>query len=83
MVAGVSPVILLVKVPIPVPLFVKLFAIVGLAVVPQHTPLDVTAAPPSLLILPPLVEEVVVIDVTDVVVNVAKLTLGVAVVKLT
>ena len=39
--------------PIPLPLLVKLFAVVGLGLVLQQTPRWVTAAPPSEVILPP------------------------------
>ena len=38
--------------------------------VPQHTPLAVTAAPPSFVIEPPVVAELMVISVIDVVVKV-------------
>ena len=38
----------------------------------QHTPRAVTEAPPSLVILPPLLNEVEVIDVNVVVVKVGK-----------
>ena len=41
------------KTPVPVPSEVLLFAIVGLVVVFQQTPLSVTAAPPSSEIFPP------------------------------
>jgi hypothetical protein len=52
-------VILLVKLPIPLPSIVfVLSAAVGLLLVLQHTPRAVTAAPPSKLILPPLLAEV-------------------------
>jgi hypothetical protein len=43
---------------------------VGLAVVPQHTPRAVTAAPPSFEITPPVVPELTVIFVTALVVKV-------------
>jgi len=43
---------------------------VGLAVVPQHTPRAVTAAPPSFEIKPPVVPELTVIFVTALVVKV-------------
>ena len=52
---------LLTKVPIPVPLTVKLFANVGLEEVLKQTPLAVTADPPSELTVPPVVAVVVVI----------------------
>ena len=71
---------LLVKLPVPVPFVVWLPETNGLDDVLQHTPLAVIAAPPSLLILPPLKAANAVIDVTDEVVNVAKI---IVVVKLT
>ena len=52
---------------VPVPLVVKLFAVVGFGLVLQHTPLAVMAEPPSLLILPPLLAVVAVIALTAVV----------------
>jgi hypothetical protein len=61
----VKPVILLVKIPVPVPSEVLLLAVVGLVEVLQHTPLDVTAAPPSEVTFPPLVA--VAVDVAVVV----------------
>ena len=64
--------ILLVKPPIPLPSIVfVLSAIVGLLLVLQHTPRVVTAAPPSMLTLPPLLEVVFVIALIAVVVKVA------------
>ena len=71
-----SPVILLANVPIPVPSVVWLSVISGLADVFQQTPLAVTVAPPSELILPPLIAVVVVIDVTAPVVIVGKLIIA-------
>ena len=62
MVAIDNPVIELVKVPVPDPLVVVLFAVVGFGEVFQQTPLAVTADPPSEVIFPPLVAEFVVID---------------------
>ena len=44
----------------------------GFWLVLQHTPRVVTEAPPSDVILPPLVAEAVAIDVAPVVVNVAR-----------
>lgn len=67
---GFSPVSELLKLPIPVPSDVLLFVIVGSVVVSQQTPLPVTEAPPSTVIFPPAVADVVVIDPTLVVVNV-------------
>ena len=51
---GVSPVMLLVKTPVPVPSVVLLSKVVGSADVLQQTPLKVTEAPPSSVIFPPL-----------------------------
>lgn len=66
---AVKPVIALVKLPIPVPSVVLVDkAMVGFAVVLQQTPRAVTVAPPSLLMLPPLVAVVLVMAVTAVVV---------------
>ena len=56
--------ILLEKLPVPVPLLVLLSLIVGLCTVLQHTPLAVTGEPPSDVILPPLTAVVVVIFAT-------------------
>ena len=67
---AVNPVRLLVKLPVPVPLEVLLEVIVGLGDVLQQTPLEVTAAPPSEVIFPPEVAEVVVILDTIAVVTV-------------
>jgi hypothetical protein len=61
----------LVKVPVPVPLVVKLLASVGLAVVAQHTPLAVTDEPPSEVTFPPELAEVCVMEVAVVVVTTA------------
>jgi len=61
MVPGNNPVPELVKLPEPVPSVVLLLEIVGPDEVFQQTPLAVTAAPPSVVILPPLVT---VVDVT-------------------
>jgi hypothetical protein len=57
------------KLPVPNPLVVLFPAIVGFAVVLQHTPLTVTAVPPSLVMLPPVAADVSVIEVTVVVVK--------------
>ena len=61
-----SPVILLVKDPVPVPsdVFVER-EIVGLVVVAQTTPLAVMGLPPSAVIFPPLVAVDEVIDAAD------------------
>ena len=66
-----SPVILLVKEPIPVPLDVFVESeIVGLLVVPQTTPLAVMGLSPAAVIFPPLVAAEVVIDVADTVADI-------------
>ncbi len=54
----------LVNVPVPVPSLVQLPPTAGLADVLQQTPLTVTGAPPSEVMVPPLVAVVVVISVT-------------------
>ena len=54
------------KLPKPAPSVVLLSAIVGLGIVLQQTPLAVTADPPSSVIFPPMVADVVVIVATDV-----------------
>jgi hypothetical protein len=61
---------LLTKLPIPLPSVVCEPEATGLAVVPQHTPRAVTAAPPSFVIEPPLVIELIVMFVMVVVVKV-------------
>jgi hypothetical protein len=59
-----SPVILLVKDPVPVPSDVFVVSeIVGLVVVAQTTPLVVMELPPSAVMFPPLVAAEDVIDV--------------------
>ena len=58
--------------PVPIPLVVCEFDVVGLADVLQHTPLAVTVAPPADVTFPPLTALVDVIDVTAVVVTVGK-----------
>ncbi len=63
MVPGVRPVIVAVKLPVPVPFDVFEPAMVGFWVVLQQTPLSVTFAPPLLIMLPPLVNDVEVTDV--------------------
>ena len=62
---------MLANIPAPVPLLVLLPVISGLTDVPKQTPLAVTVAPPSEVILPPVVAD---IEVTDVIVDV--LTVG-------
>ena len=71
---GVNPVILLVKLPTPVPSLVLLLAIVGFVDVLQQIPRPVTVAPPSEVMFPPLVAVVWVIFEAAVVVNVGKFT---------
>jgi hypothetical protein len=72
-VVAVRPVMLLAKVPLPVPSVVLVArAIVGFAVVLQQTPRAVIVAPPLSVMFPPLVAVVDVIDVTAVVVRVGK-----------
>ncbi len=56
--------------PVPVPLLVELSSVVGLILVLQHTPRDVTFAPPSAVTLPPDEAPVDVTDVAVVVVTV-------------
>ena len=64
---------LLVKLPAPLPSVVLVLnATVGLELVLQHTPLEVTAAPPSEEILPPQLAEVVPILLGAVVIIVGK-----------
>ena len=61
MVFAVKPVMLLVKLPVPVPLTVLVTnAVVGLALVLQHIPLAVMVAPPSDVMFPPDVAVIVV-----------------------
>ena len=62
--------ILLGKLPVPVPLVVLLLAVVGFADVLQQTPRDAMVAPPSEVIFPPLEAVVEVIDVKGVVLTV-------------
>jgi hypothetical protein len=60
----------LVKIPVPDPSVVWLFAVVGLGEVLQHTPLAVTEAPPSAVTFPPDEAVVEAMDVGVVVVTV-------------
>ena len=69
---GESPVIELVKLPVPEPSLVFEFVIVGFCDVLQQTPLAVTEAPPSAVIFPPLEADVDVTDEAFVVVTVDK-----------
>lgn len=65
MVAGLNPVKLLTNVPVPDP--VVTLNVDEPELVPQTIPLAETAAPPSVVIVPPLVADVDVMDVADVV----------------
>ncbi len=76
MILAASPVRLLVKLPVPVPSDDLVFAMVGFCVVDQQTPLDVTAAPPSLVMLPPPLAVVCVIADIAVVVTVGATIFG-------
>ena len=67
---SVKPFKLLVKLPVPLPLFVVLLATVGLLEVLQQTPLAVTNAPLSEVTIPPLLAKVLVIDDTTAVITV-------------
>jgi hypothetical protein len=67
---GLNPVILLAKLPVPVPSSVLLSAIVGFADVLQQTPRAVTAAAPSKVTLPPEFAVEAVIEDAAVVVTV-------------
>ena len=73
---------LLVKVPDPVPSVVLELAVVGFWTVLQQTPLAIIAAPPSVVIFPPLEAVVLVIAVSTVVVRVGKVANVVAVTSL-
>lgn len=64
--------------PVPDPLVVLVFKIVGPVVVDQQTPLEVIELPPSSVTFPPQTAELVVIEVTVLVETVANT--GVAVV---
>ena len=67
---GLNPVMLLVKLPIPVPSLVLLSVIKGSIEVLQQTPLEVTLELPSEVISPPLMADIWFIDVMSVVVNI-------------
>jgi hypothetical protein len=66
-VPGSNPVRLLIKLPVPVPSVVLEQPIVGFTVVAQHTPLTVTAPPPSVVMVPPEIADDKVIKVVEVV----------------
>lgn len=71
MVCGVSPVMRLPKLPIPVPFVVFVeSATVGLVAISQHIPRAVTAEPPSAVTVPPLAADVEAIPLIDVVTTV-------------
>jgi hypothetical protein len=72
MVAAVSPVRPLVNVPVPAPLVVLKFEVVGFDDVLQQTPRAVTAAPLSDATFPPVLAVVGVILITEDVVNAGK-----------
>ena len=74
---SVSPVILEIKLPVPLPLVVLLLFIVGLGEVLQHTPRAVTVAPPSEVTFPPHTALFGVIEVTFAVVILGMVALGV------
>ena len=80
---AVNPVNELVKMPVPGPSVVLLFAVVGPVAVFQQTPRAVTEAAPSLVIFPPLLAVVWVIDVISVVDSVGITGTIALVVKLT
>ena len=66
---GFSPVIELLKLPVPVPSELLLLEVVGPVAVFQQTPLTVTDAPPSSVTFPPDVAVAAAIELTLVVVN--------------
>ena len=68
--------ILLTKIPVPVPSKVFGFAIVGFGDVLQHVPRAVTVTPPSELIVPPLTADVNVIETTVAVVSTGKVAVA-------
>ena len=70
MLSGLKPIMLLAKLPIPIPFEVWLPEMVGLADVLQQTPRAATESPPSEVIFPPLSAEEVVIEETAVVLTI-------------
>ena len=78
MVAVSKTVRLLVKLPLPEPSLVLLFAVVGLCSVLQHMPRDVTGEPPFNEIFPPdiavicVIPEIGTVDTVGIAVNVVK-----------
>ncbi len=72
---GESPVMADEKEPMPVPLLVLVDKdTVGDKLVDHTTPLVVTAAPPSAVIFPPEVADVIVIELADIVLTVGRTT---------
>ena len=71
----------LVKIPVPVPSVVLLFAVVGVGVVPQQTPRTVIVPPPSAVTFPPEEAAVKVTEVIAVVDSVGRLALVVKVIS--
>ena len=69
----------LTNVPGPVPSVVLELAVVGFWVVLQHTPRAVTVEPPSVVIVPPIVNELVVSEVAAAVVRTGKIAVVVTV----
>ena len=69
---------MLVKLPLPEPLLVLLFAVVGLCDVLQHTPRDVTGEPPFEVIFPPdmavpdVIPEIAAVDTVGTTASVVK-----------
>jgi hypothetical protein len=64
---------LIINEPVPVPLEALVLSVVGLfGLLHQHIPRSVTLAPPSEVIVPPLMAVIIVIEVASVVVNVAR-----------
>ena len=75
MVPAVSPVILLEKLPLPLPICTLLFDVVGVPEVLYTIPRSVTVAPPSFVIFPPRVAEVALkVEIELVVIVGAELT---------
>ena len=62
---------LMINEPVPEPLETLVLSVVGFGLLLQHIPRSVTSAPPSEVIVPPLMAVIIVIEVASVVVNVA------------
>ena len=73
---GVSPVRLLENDPVPLPSVDFVSATVGLAFMLQHTPLDVTGAPPSDVTFPPPEALLMVMEETEPVVTSGRVEAG-------